>query len=281
MIERLRKLCCAVLAMALFMIPVNAWAGNKAVVATRYMKVYRSKNSVAGQLPQGTVVTVLSKADGVARISYKGKKGYALLDDLKSLKQTEVCVSDAVVYQSASKRTRSVSVSRGTKVNVVAISGDWAKIERDGKYGYIEKDKLALYAYKKDDTNEQTEVGIVIAAAAEKLGCKYVYGNSGPNVFDCSGFTKYVFKKVGTHLSGSAHGQGYGKGEKISYADLKAGDIVCFDTVESDTDQSDHVGIYLGDGEFIHASSAKGEVIISSMKGGYYKRTFSWGRRVL
>ena len=54
---------------------------------------------------------------------------------------------------------------------------------------------------------------------------------------------------------------------------------MCFDTV-SDNDECDHTGIYLGGGYFIHASSAAKKVILSSLASGYYKRTFSWGRRI-
>ena len=61
---------------------------------------------------------------------------------------------------------------------------------------------------------------------------------------------------------------------------LKRGDIVCMNTI-TDSDLSDHVGIYLGGGKFVHASSAAGKVIISSVTSGYYNRVFSWGRRIL
>ena len=54
---------------------------------------------------------------------------------------------------------------------------------------------------------------------------------------------------------------------------------MCFDTI-SDDDLSDHVGIYIGEGYFIHASSAARKVILSFLRSGYYKRTFSWGRRI-
>ena len=74
--------------------------------------------------------------------------------------------------------------------------------------------------------------------------------------------------------------QGYDERyQKISYENLKRGDLLCFDTVD-DADLSDHVGIYLGSGYFIHASSVAKKVMLSSLSSGYYKRTFSWGRRI-
>lgn len=263
------------------LVPLVGLAGRKAVVSSRSMNVYRAKNSVAGRLSHGTVVTIKGTSDGVAKISYKGKTGYALMEDLQTLKQTEVCIGGARVYISKNTGSRSVTVQKGTKVNVVSVSGDWARIERNGRFGYVQKDVLELYRKDEPEPPAKSKTDVVVAAAMDKLGCRYVYGNSGPDVFDCSGFTKYLFRKVGISLSGSAYGQGYGKGTMVGYAELRRGDIVCFNTNENDSDMVDHVGLYLGSGEFIHASSARGEVIVSKMNSGYYKRVFSWGRRVV
>lgn len=127
----------------------------------------------------------------------------------------------------------------------------------------------------------QAKVETIIEYAKSKLGCKYVYGAEGPTVFDCSGFTQTAFKQVGVSLSRSAYSVGYGSaGTKIAYSGLVRGDIVCFNTI-SDSDLSDHVGIYLGSGKFIHASSGKGQVVISDMTSGYYNRVFSWGKRFI
>lgn len=124
----------------------------------------------------------------------------------------------------------------------------------------------------------------VIDEAFSHLGCPYKYANHGPNKFDCSGFTYYCyFQAEGIKLSKSAKGQGYDDTyEKIeSIKDLKVGDLVYFNTNTHDSDLSDHAGIYIGDGYFIHASSSKRKVIISSLLEGYYNERFSWGRRIV
>ena len=123
----------------------------------------------------------------------------------------------------------------------------------------------------------------LIEEANSHLGKDYKYATHGPNTFDCSGFTYYCYYTTyGIELSKSAKGQGYDEAyEKIeNIEDLKIGDIVCFNTV-SDRDLSDHVGIYIGDGNFIHASSGKGGVCISTLLDGYYFEHFSWARRIL
>lgn len=126
----------------------------------------------------------------------------------------------------------------------------------------------------------------MIYIAQCQLGKPYIYATAGPNSFDCSGFTVYAFRKINISLGRSAYAQGYqdSTGTKIErIADLKRGDIVCFNTI-ADSDLSDHVGIYLGSGYFIHASSGSGngrQVCISNLNSGYYNRVFSWGRRPL
>ena len=122
----------------------------------------------------------------------------------------------------------------------------------------------------------------VIYVAQNQLGKPYVYGSTGPNQYDCSGLTTYIFRQIGVSLKRSAYSQGYDESfEKITgWENLRRGDLVFFNTI-SDSDLSDHVGIYLGDGYFIHASSGGHKVVVSNVTTGYYNRVFSWGRRIL
>lgn len=130
------------------------------------------------------------------------------------------------------------------------------------------------------------KIEYVIYIGQNQLGKPYVYGTAGPNTFDCSGFTSYCYKKVNITLGRSAYAQGYqaASGTKIEgTANLVRGDLVFFDTI-TDSDLSDHAGIYIGKGYFIHASSGTGngrQVCVSSLDSGYYQRVFSWGRRPL
>ena len=123
----------------------------------------------------------------------------------------------------------------------------------------------------------------LIAYAKTFLGVPYVYGANGPNSFDCTGYTCYVFKHFGYTLPRTAYNQGYSnyapKIEKVS--DLKPGDLVFFNTI-NDNDLSDHAGIYLGNNQFIHCNSGSSmKVVIQDITNSYYKPRFSWGRRVI
>lgn len=123
----------------------------------------------------------------------------------------------------------------------------------------------------------------VIEYAKQFMGVKYVYGGNGPDSFDCTGLTTYVFKQFGITLPRTARDQGYNDyAPKIDSAeDLLPGDLVFFKTT-NDSGLSNHAGIYIGGGQFIHAASGSSKkVMISALDSGYYQRAFSWGRRVI
>ena len=194
--------------------------------------------------------------------------------------------SGVKVYSKAStSSTVLTTLSLNTKVTGVAINADksWIRLKNDsGSYGYVQASSVATTP--DSGSTDSATVNKVIALAKAQSGKPYVYGTTGPNSFDCSGFTYYVFKNAaGITLKRTSESQGYDSSyTKISaISNLKVGDLVFFNTNSDDADLCDHVGIYLGSGSFIHASSAGGKVITSSLTSGYYNRTYSWGRRIL
>lgn len=109
--------------------------------------------------------------------------------------------------------------------------------------------------------------GAVGKLSRSLLGKPYVYGAASGQAFDCSGYTMYVMRSVGIRLEHGATAQ-YQRGVKVARADLLMGDLVFFKT---DSKPIGHVGIYLGDGKFIHASSGSRKVIISKIGDPGYK----------
>lgn len=116
----------------------------------------------------------------------------------------------------------------------------------------------------------------IIAIGKSKLGSPYVFGSSGPNSFDCSGFTSYVFAQAGISLPRVASSQAYG-GKRVSKANLQKGDLVFFNTFGGIS----HVGIYIGSGNFIHASSYNSGVTISNLNDSYYAPRYVTAARYL
>jgi cell wall-associated NlpC family hydrolase len=120
----------------------------------------------------------------------------------------------------------------------------------------------------------------IIELAKKELGKRYVWGATGKNAFDCSGLTSYVCKLNGIKLPRRAIEQSK-VGLYVPRDQLQPGDLVFFDTSKQRRGYVNHVGIYIGNGKFIHASSAKKKVIITSLDKPFYKSRYKGARRVV
>lgn len=118
----------------------------------------------------------------------------------------------------------------------------------------------------------------IVSYAQQFLGIKYVYGAAGPSAFDCSGFTMYVYAQFGISLYHNAAAQS-NMGVSVSIENLQPGDLVFFK--DKTGSRVGHCGIYIGNGNFIHASSGSGTCVkISSLTGTYSKR-YCGARRII
>lgn len=116
--------------------------------------------------------------------------------------------------------------------------------------------------------------------SASWIGVTYRYGGNTKSGTDCSGFTGQVYKKVyGKQLSRSSSAQFFDNCTKVSKSNLREGDLVFFRTDGKNSTTPNHVGLYLKENKFIHASSSRG-VMVSSLEQDYYVRTFLYGGRV-
>ncbi|MFW2489967.1 C40 family peptidase [Clostridium chromiireducens] len=115
----------------------------------------------------------------------------------------------------------------------------------------------------------------VVNYAYKFLGKPYVYGAAGPNAFDCSGLTQFIYNKFGVNISRTTYTQ-VNEGIKVNRNELRAGDLVFFNTEGSIS----HVGIYIGNGEFIHAPRSGKPVMVSSLSDGYYSQRYATARRI-
>jgi cell wall-associated NlpC family hydrolase len=272
-----------------------------------------------GSLKEGTEVVVTGYAGSWAKIRYRGRSGYALIKDMASHKRAQAYAkADGVcVYEDASSSSEKLgTLSAGDRVYVVGKDGNYLLVEnRSGKAaGYIYKSSLSKKKPSKPSPDEPDDpdnggdkrvkmpsglksetsdydssmsnsqkIEYIIYVAQNQLGKKYSESPNPPSTYDCAGLVRYCYEKADIKVEASAYSQGYDTTyAKVSSASkLKRGDMVCFDTNEGDSDLSDHTGIYIGSGYFIHASSSGEMVIVSNLNSGYYSRTFSWGRRIL
>lgn len=122
-----------------------------------------------------------------------------------------------------------------------------------------------------EDYTTSTLMEDLVAFAKSFVGYPYVYGGNGPNSFDCSGFVLYVYKHFGYSFSRTASAQ-YKDGTPVAKVDLIPGDLVFF---SGNGYSITHVGLYIGNGEFVHASNPTRGVVIDTLASGYYK-THYW-----
>ena len=118
----------------------------------------------------------------------------------------------------------------------------------------------------------------IVEYAKQYLGYKYVSGGASPSKgFDCSGFTQYVYKHFGISVNRTSGAQ-INNGIAVQKSDLQPGDLVVFNN-DANT-KIGHVGIYIGDGNFIHASNPSDGVKITTLTSGYYHQRYVGARRV-
>jgi len=115
----------------------------------------------------------------------------------------------------------------------------------------------------------------VVEYAKQFTGTPYVWAGSSPRGFDCSGFVVYVLREFGVSLPHRADLQ-FNQGYAVT--ELQPGDLVFYTTYARGPS---HVGIYMGDGNFIHSSSGAGYVTVTSMSSAYYSARYLGARRVL
>jgi cell wall-associated NlpC family hydrolase len=209
-------------------------------------------------------------------------------------------------------------VDRWTKVQVLGRQGDWSRIRlQSGTVGWVlsqylsptkppqtrnevakrttnqnatrtarasasrqAKTKSQPTASKPPTTADASAVAdgqpAVVRRALGYLGTRYRYGASGARGFDCSGFTSYIYRQHGISLPHNSAAQ-YRVGKPVSRSELRPGDLVFFRTRGS---RISHVGIYIGNGKFVHASSARGRVRVDTLTSGYYHQRYVGARRI-
>lgn len=263
-----------------------------------------TSSAIVTEVAKNSVVSVLSKKGDWYQVAYGGKTGYmsaqyltvqATADKLS----TYGCVTGDVVNVRSGAGTqfsKVMTVKKGGYVTVSAFKNGWYQISCAGKTGWIRSDYLDLYATRPTAVsipagtatrNGSTytisaTISDVLEYAKSFIGTPYVYGGASSKGFDCSGFTMYIFAHFGISLPHSATSQ-LSYGLEVSRANLAPGDLVFFRDTNYSTKAASHVGIYLGDGNFIHASSSVSgkRVTIDSLNSAYHASVFTVGRRII
>ena len=256
------------------------------------------------------VVVVLEKVGLWYKVIYNLQTGYMHSDYLRYTTRENAelgygSVSGVNVNIRSGPGTGYRSIARastGDKAYIIGINNQWFKVIYGNSIGYIRSDYLELTQIpyeNRDSANKPLffvggkSTGVtpsasalkpssstgssIVSTAKQYLGIPYVWGGSTPSGFDCSGFVQYVYAKHGFSLPRTSKQQ-WTAGTSISKASLQPGDLVFF--ANTYTSGVSHLGIYIGNGQFIHASSSKG-VIISDLSNSYWASHYHGCRRVL
>ncbi|TAN68725.1 cell wall hydrolase [Paraclostridium sordellii 8483] len=251
--------------------------------------------SIITSLNKGTKVEYISENNGWAKIKYNGNIGYMSTNYLATIdsnnggnnsestvKSEKQVTGNRVNFRKGPGTNYSVitSLNKGTKVGYISESNGWAKVNYNGTIGYMSANYIGTINSNPGAGESGTSQGAdaVISLAKQQLGKPYVWGAEGPSSFDCSGFTQYVFKNAaGKNLPRVSKEQSK-FGQSVNKSNLQKGDLIFFDTDKDGV--VNHVGIYMGNNEFIHASSGGKKVIISQLNS-YYNSVYTNARRVL
>lgn len=255
--------------------------------------------SIITSLNKGTKVGYISENNGWAKINYNGNIGYMSTNYLATIdsnsggnnsgsnedstvKSEKQVTGNRVNFRKGPGTNYSVitSLNKGTKVGYISESNGWAKVNYNGTIGYMSANYIGDVNSNPGEGESGTSQGAdaVISLAKQQLGKPYVWGAEGPSSFDCSGFTQYVFKNAaGKNLPRVSKEQSK-FGQSVNKSNLQKGDLIFFDTDKDGV--VNHVGIYMGNNEFIHASSGGKKVIISQLNS-YYNSVYTNARRVL
>lgn len=189
--------------------------------------------------------------------------------------------SNVNIRSKPSKTAKVIANLSKKQVKVLAKSGTWYKVSYGNTTGWIAGEMLSISSngsYAKATSKQISKRNQLIAYSRGFLGRRYVYGGNGPNSFDCSGFTSYVYKKFGIRLERTATAQSK-QGKYVSRKNLQPGDLVFFKT-DNSKKQITHTGIYIGNNKFIHASSGKSKrkVTINGLNESFYNKAYVTAR---
>lgn len=298
----LRTALLTVAVSAVCMIGASAASGVGTVNtdALRLRDEANTTSTILATASAGDTVVILEDAgNGWYKVDYNTVEGYMSGEYLNVSAQADVTIGYGLVQTGGTtlnvrsgpgtSYSKVTSLSDNAIVTIVGINNGWYKIKTSGgTVGYVSSEYMVTC---KDSSGSRgdgtTAVAVstnssmgsqIVSYAKQFLGVPYVYGGNGPSCFDCSGFTSYVYRHFGYTLNRTASTQ-LSNGVAVSKSQLQPGDLVFFRYNTSYP--ASHVGIYIGNGQFIHASTNKYMVQIDQLTTGHYANVYIAARRIL
>ena len=254
----------------------------------------------------GVIVTG-ETGDGWYSVIYRGQSGY-MSGEYLSLNANLNGNFGVGAIQGTTVRLRSEpntssailgTYDTGTQMNIIGVAeSSWYKVSYNGQEGYVSSDYMryvsgpggvvgsgsgtsgggASSETAPEVSTASTEGEKIVETAKKYLGVPYVWAGTSPSGFDCSGLVYYVYKECGYSVYRTAASL-YQNGVAVDRSELQPGDVICF--TNSGYSYIGHTGIYIGNDQFIHASSGGGKVMISSLSETYYNNHYYGARRIV
>ena len=260
-------------------------------------------SAVLTTLTEGDIVVILERTNSEwYHINFHGVTGYVSTTYLRDVLTAEnFSAIGRITGDSVNIRARPTTTSdpvaycsENTIVTVIGINSGWYKVVHEGHTGYVRSDLMTIIEGTRSSSSTSgstsgstayvappvnlTQGEKIVQFALSFLGTKYVWGGTSPEGFDCSGFVNYTYSHFGYSLTRVADSQYRNDGVLVEKADLQPGDILCF---SSDGSYVNHVGIYIGNNEFVHSSSSSTGVVVGRLDSAYYTRVFLAGKRIV
>ncbi len=263
-----------------------------------------TSNGVIGTTYRGNTVQIITSSNGWHKvklsngqvgwvsgkyISLSGQGGGGDIDT-PSTGKTGTVTASALNVRSGPSTSNSIvgKVYKGNSVEILDSSNGWHKVKlSNGQVGWASAQYISTSGSGSggDSTNpdgggsvDTNKAQAIVNTAKAQLGKPYVWGAEGPNSFDCSGLIYYVYGQNGINLPRTSREQA-NVGTTISQSQLQPGDLIF-----SSTDGSggvSHVGIYIGNGQMIHAPQAGDVVKVTNANSSYWQSTFVKAKRVI
>lgn len=246
----------------------------------KVLNVPSNTYTAKAKTPADSTKYVIKKGDTLSAIARKHHTTVTEVRNINGLKKSQIIKVGQVLKVPQNKKViRYTKKKKPVNKKLVAslsnldtISLEKGKVEKRNTFSFTD-----IFTSKKDENDDKCQR--ITSLAKTKLGKKYVWGASGnKNTYDCSSFVKYVYKKNGIELPRTSIMQSK-VGKYVKRDELQKGDLIFFDTSKKRKGYVNHVGIYLGDNKFIHASSAKKKVVITSLNKNFYSNRYKGARR--
>lgn len=259
-------------------------------------------STIVAKLHFGDKVTCEGENEEWMKVRYDGRLGY-LKTEYTSKSMVFKSVSETVYVSSNTLRLRAgpsvndeilLNLSKNNKLTRTGIGDGWSRVKTSsGKTGYVASDYLTKTAPVVRSSSSSSssgsgssssgsgvlysgDAGCIVELAYKALGVRYVWGAESLSGMDCTGLTYWAYRQIGISVPRSTSGY-YSAGVGVSYSNIRPGDVIAWDGHPRDGRTTlNHVGIYVGNGKMIHASSRLGKIVLQSVSE--YQ---SWGCKII